>query len=140
MTFIVDASVALKWVIDEPGTAAATRLFGQRLSAPDFIYLECANALWKLEQRHEATVGQVIFKLAALRAILLKVLATVDFIDRALEIGCRLKHPVYDCVYLAAAEIAGCAVVTVDERLLRCVGADASLAPLAISLQDAAAN
>jgi predicted nucleic acid-binding protein len=140
MTFIVDASVALKWVIDEPGTGAATRLFGQSLSAPDFIYLECANALWKLEQRREATVEQVIFKLAALRAIPLKVLATADLIERALEIGCRLKHPIYDCIYLAAAEITGCAVVTVDERLLRGVGADATLAQLAISLQEAAAN
>src|SRR5438128_1584381 len=43
MTLVVDASVALKWVIDEEDSAAAMALlFGEPLAAPDFLAIECA--------------------------------------------------------------------------------------------------
>ena len=45
--FIVDASVAVKWVVDEQFSDAARLLAGARLYAPDLLYIECANILWK---------------------------------------------------------------------------------------------
>ncbi|HXM70340.1 MAG TPA: hypothetical protein VN970_04350 [Thermoanaerobaculia bacterium] len=42
---VVDASVALKWVIDEEGSEAASALAAESLSAPSLILAECANAL-----------------------------------------------------------------------------------------------
>jgi len=39
-------------------------------------------------------------------------------VRRALVLAHRLKHPVYDCVYLALAQSEGAALVTADERLL----------------------
>jgi predicted nucleic acid-binding protein len=44
---VVDASVALKWVIDEDGSeAAGALLLEEPLAAPDLLMVECANVLW----------------------------------------------------------------------------------------------
>src|ERR1700738_2692376 len=46
MTVVVDASVALKWVIEEDGSqAAGVLLLEQPLAAPDLLIVECANVL-----------------------------------------------------------------------------------------------
>jgi predicted nucleic acid-binding protein len=44
-TFVIDASVVIKWVVDEPGTAQAHLLRRHRLLAPDLLIAECANIL-----------------------------------------------------------------------------------------------
>lgn len=49
----IDASVAIKWVIDEAGTREALALRNNALIAPDLLISECANVLWKKVQRME---------------------------------------------------------------------------------------
>ncbi len=44
---VIDASVAVKWVIDEHGTPEALSLLRHRLFAPDLLVAECAKVLWK---------------------------------------------------------------------------------------------
>ena len=52
MTVVVDASVALKWVIQEDGSEAAEALLRQEpLLAPDLLIVECANVLWVKTRR-----------------------------------------------------------------------------------------
>ncbi len=42
--YVVDASVAVKWVVEEPGTQQAMALLNRHeLAAPDLILAECAN-------------------------------------------------------------------------------------------------
>ena len=54
--FVVDASVLIKWVMQEEGSDAAIRLIaGPTLSAPDLLMSECANILWKKVHREELT-------------------------------------------------------------------------------------
>ncbi len=45
--FVIDASVAVKWVVQEAGTPDALALRKAKLAAPDLIIPECANILWK---------------------------------------------------------------------------------------------
>lgn len=52
-TLVVDASVAIKWVVEEPGTAVAVAVRRHRLCAPDLLVAECANILWKKVRRRE---------------------------------------------------------------------------------------
>jgi predicted nucleic acid-binding protein len=43
---VIDASVAIKWVVEETGPAAALSLLrGPQLLAPDLLMPECANIL-----------------------------------------------------------------------------------------------
>ena len=50
---VIDASVAVKWVIEEEDTTQALALRGRALAAPDLLIAECANILWKKVRRNE---------------------------------------------------------------------------------------
>ena len=50
---MIDASVAIKWVIEEPGTAEALALRHHRLLSTDLLIAKCANILWKKVRRQE---------------------------------------------------------------------------------------
>jgi predicted nucleic acid-binding protein len=65
-----------------------------------------------------------------------------SLLEAATRIAVALDHPVYDCVYLAAAEAEGISMVTADERLLRKVRQDPSgrFAVCAVSLAEAVAS
>lgn len=45
IAFVIDASIAVKWVVEEAGTSEALRLLAARLYAPDLLVAECANIL-----------------------------------------------------------------------------------------------
>jgi hypothetical protein len=51
---VIDASIAIKWVIEEEGTKEALALRSRALSAPDLLIAECANILWKKVRRKRA--------------------------------------------------------------------------------------
>lgn len=57
--FVVDASVAIKWLVDEPLSDLAAKLVddGLPLVAPDLIYAEAANALWAIACRGRICPG-----------------------------------------------------------------------------------
>ena len=53
MRLVVDASVALKWFLDEPDSGLARGLItgGDELVAPGFLLLEAGNSLWLAQGR-----------------------------------------------------------------------------------------
>ena len=66
MTIVVDASVALKWVLEEPGSDAAEELLEKDLAAPSLWLLEAGNALWRRAFRGELTQADAVERLTAL--------------------------------------------------------------------------
>lgn len=123
MTLIVDASVAVKWVQRENLSEQAIDLFqsDQAILAPDLIVSEIANVLWKRSRKgqiHGARVGDLL-RTATRDPLVL--LPTAALVPRALELAVELDHPVYDCVYLAAAEQHDAVLVTADAEFLTAV-------------------
>src|SRR5919198_2103472 len=120
MTVVVDASVALKWVIPEVLSDRAETLRGRadRLLAPDLLLPEAANALWKKLIRRVITAREAAQALDLLMASGLDVRPSGPLLGRALELARRLRHPVYDCVYLALAQGEDATLVTADQRLI----------------------
>ena len=58
---VIDASVAIKWVVEEDGTPEALALLEKHsLSAPDLFIPECANILWKKVRRRELEKNEAI--------------------------------------------------------------------------------
>lgn len=58
--YVVDASVAVKWLVREPLSHEASLLLTGEVSlmAPDLLYAEAANALWAMRQRKEMTAAE----------------------------------------------------------------------------------
>lgn len=119
---VVDASVVLKWVLPEPDSALALRLRTWRLVAPEFLLLECGNALWVRARRRLMPAEEVPVAMAELAAGPVKLESIRDVVCDALDLASRLDHPIYDCCYLALAHALGLPVVSADRRLRDVVG------------------
>jgi predicted nucleic acid-binding protein len=119
MTLIVDASVAIKWVVQEQGSDQAHDLLARSgLIAPDLVLPEVANILWKKELRAEIDAPQRSAAIEMIRRSFDELVPTSDLVERAIELAVSFRHPAYDCFYLALAEARGGTLVTADARLL----------------------
>lgn len=136
MNFVIDASVAIKWFVEEDLTEAALRLLEREepFCAPDLIVAEVTNIAWKKVIRGEIERGQASDIMDSIQESSVMLHSSVPLNARALEIALDLKHPVYDCLYIACAEAVGdgC-MVTADGRLCAAV-ADTAYAGLAVHL------
>jgi predicted nucleic acid-binding protein len=119
-TLVIDASIAVKWVVEEEGSEEALRLLGRsRLIAPELLVAECANILWKKVRRNELSSEEALLAARLLQSSDLELTSTRSLMEPATQIAIELDHPAYDCVYLALAAERDCAFVTADGRLLR---------------------
>jgi predicted nucleic acid-binding protein len=118
---VVDASVAVRWMFELDRSDRAERLLrsGERLIAPDLVMAEITNAAWKLAVFGGIAEDTVQLRIAAAPKEFDELFPSLDLRDRALTAALELRHPAYDCFYLALAEQRGCQLVTADERFLR---------------------
>ena len=114
---VIDASVAIKWVIEEPGTREALSLRRHRLFAPDLLVAECANILWKKTRRNELSLQEALLAARLLQRADIELAPMRAFLEPATKLAIALDHPAYDCAYLALAESLPCDLVTADQRL-----------------------
>jgi predicted nucleic acid-binding protein len=117
---VIDASVAVKWVVTESGTPEALRLLNALpLIAPDLLLAECANILWKKVQRKELSEEEAVMASRILQRADIEISPMRQLLERATRLAIELDHPAYDCVYLALALENGWQFVTADDRFLR---------------------
>ena len=119
---VVDASVAIKWVVQEPGSEQALALRRFRLMAPDLLAAECANVLWKRVRRGEMDEAAAAAASALLELADVELVPMQSMLAQATRLAAALEHPAYDCFYLVLAHNTGRQFVTADERLLRKLG------------------
>jgi predicted nucleic acid-binding protein len=119
--FVVDASVALKWVSPEDDSDAAATLLtlGVPLAAPAFIFVEIANVLWVQARAGKLDAAGAAACLADLRRLPLNLWSDEELLPSALELAFELDHAIYDCAYLAVALHLGQPFVTADGRFRR---------------------
>ena len=139
-TLVIDASIAIKWVIEEEGTQDALALRQHtKLIAPELLVAECANILWKKVQRNELSREEALLAARLLQGAEIELLPGRSLLEASARMAIALDHPAYDCLYLALAIENDCRFVTADERFLRKL--DRGPRPFrdrAISLADAA--
>jgi predicted nucleic acid-binding protein len=140
-SFVIDASIAVKWVVEEEGTPESLALRTHaKLIAPDLLVAECANILWKKVARGELLHDEALIAAALLQQADIELYPMRSLLAPAAQLAIELEHPAYDCIYLAFAAERGCPLVTADGRLLRKLQ-DRQLGAFshqAISLRDAA--
>jgi predicted nucleic acid-binding protein len=100
-TFVIDASIAVKWVVEENGTAEALVLRQKaKLIAPELLVAECANILWKKVQRHELLKEEALLAARLLQGVEIELLPTRSLLEAATQMSIEINHPAYDCSYL----------------------------------------
>ena len=138
---MVDASVAVKWLVDEPHSDEAAKLLedGLLLAAPELIYAEVANALWAIARRGNIGIAELREALDLLADAPLIVPSTMkQLMPAAARLAADLDHPVYDCMYLALAIQEQRPVVTADRRFCNAVREHPYLSEQMIRLEDLA--
>ena len=103
MSVVIDASIAVKWVIPERATDEALALQDDQLIAPELWLAEAANALWRHVKIGELTPEQALARMHELTEAPVASLAIEPYVERALVLAIQLAHPIYDCFYLALA-------------------------------------
>ncbi len=118
---IVDASIAVKWWAAEAGSALARRLLQgtSRLVAPDLMAAEAANTWWDKHRMGEMPRADVELAVTRLGAVGIDWIPSIRLLAAASRLALELQHPVYDCLYLAAAREQGLPLATDDGWLRR---------------------
>lgn len=116
---VVDASVAVKWFLPEQHSITALRLLeaGFELLAPDLLFPECGNVLWKKWLRGELEPAVIPAILTDLGKMNIRIVPTSVLIQEASAIAVAGRRSFYDSVYLALASVSGGTMVTADEKL-----------------------
>ena len=120
MRLVVDASVAVTWLVEEEHSDAADRLLdgNHELFAPRLMASEVGNALWRkvrmgeLERSRAGALGAAISEMAV------RWTEDEEVGPDAVRLSLALDRPVYDCVYLALAHRLGATLVTADVRFV----------------------
>jgi predicted nucleic acid-binding protein len=123
--FVLDASVALAWVLDNPTPAFALDVRralgnGKRALVPALWHLEIANGLASAERRHDLIGADLLDALATIQATAAQVLdtdMTLITLAEALTNARSFQLTAYDAVYLNLARRDRLPLATLDKRL-----------------------
>lgn len=113
---VVDASVAVKWFFPEPHAQAARRALSDRrtLLAPDLIWAEVGNVLWKRAQRAEISPEVARDMLRQFKRFPLRTFTAKTLLEPAWSLAAHYRISVYDGLYLALAVSRHGKLVTAD--------------------------
>lgn len=118
MTIVIDASVAVKWMISEDDSVAASSLRNFPLLAPDLLLVEVASILWKKVRLGEVPASIAQAALPVLAESSIGLVTNKALVGMALELACDLNHSPYDMFYVALAIDRDIPLITADRRLV----------------------
>jgi predicted nucleic acid-binding protein len=119
MTLVLDASVAIKLVVDELGSEEALALLerAEPRIAPDWLLIEAAAALWNKVKYSKLLEAHAQDSLDSLPEFFDELSPSLGLLPAAFQLSFRMRHPVYDCIYLALAMERSATLITADKAL-----------------------
>jgi len=120
---VVDASVAVKWLIPEAGEEAAKILLTDRrqLVAPSLIRIEVTAAVLRAFRENRLPEQRARGAISEWQKILddgiLHLLPDDELYASAVNIGFKSRHALQDCLYLAAAVAMEANLITADHSM-----------------------
>ncbi|MBI5725296.1 MAG: type II toxin-antitoxin system VapC family toxin [Planctomycetes bacterium] len=118
-SFVIDASVAAAAFGSYPHVRAAREIiFSDRtLWAPEFMYVEAANVIWKRVRCGELSSVHAAEMLDDVLNLSIQTVASEELIESALQLAMGIGRSVYDCLYIALAVRMKTVMITCDQRL-----------------------
>lgn len=117
---VVDASVVASAIFPEPHSNAARSVLraGHLLHAPELIYAEVANVIWKRTRRGEISSDEAEALFDDVMDLPIETVPLDELSPVALQLAVRSGQTVYDCLYLALAVRMKAALLSGDKRLV----------------------
>ena len=117
---VVDASVAIKWLIPEEGSELALSILEQgfSLAAPDLLLSEIGNVLWKKSRGGKILPEATLILLSEFQRLSIRLIPSEQIAPIALGIAQRCDRSYYDSLYLALAETLEVPLVTADQKFV----------------------
>lgn len=135
---VIDASVVIKWFIPEIHSDAARRLLEHdyQYFAPDLLFAETTNTIWKKVRGRELSSGQGRRLVADLETVAVETVPCRALANDAYLLASTTGRSVYDALYLALAVRLDTRMITADERLASTLAAMPVVAPHIQAIQD----
>ena len=121
---MIDASVLIKFYVPEILSDRAERLLAKvgnkdiDLLAPDLIYPEAGNILWKKQRLKELTHSEAEEITDAILSLPLMIEASKSLLPLAVDIAIACGITVYDASYLSLAKVYETTLITADRKLV----------------------
>jgi len=120
---VVDASVAVKWLVSEQDQEAAQALLfsGEKLIGPSLARIEVTAAIARKARFAEIALQEALRAIELWRKTLigaLDLLPEGQDLHGALNMSLELRHPLPDCIYLALAERFNATLITADSKFV----------------------
>jgi predicted nucleic acid-binding protein len=125
MKYVLDSSVAFKWVVPEADSAKAIQLRDEfqkgahELFAPDVFTAELAHSLTRAERQGRITTGEALRLWTDVMATGPALEASTPLMPRAIALSSKMRIGVYDCLYVALTEREACELITADDKLVK---------------------
>ncbi len=115
----VDASVVVKWFVPEIHSAEARRLLAlpHEYLAPDLLFAEAANTIWKKIRREELTLDEGQKLLADIGRSAVEIVSCRSLAEDAHALANATGRTVYDSMYVVLAVRLNTRSITADGRL-----------------------
>jgi predicted nucleic acid-binding protein len=116
--FIADASIIVKMFFQEEYSVESASLVvnAREILAPDFLFTEVANVMWKRMKRDAIALETVKGMLDDALKMNVVARSTTELLPAAFQLATETGRTVYDCTYLALAIRENCPLVTADQR------------------------
>lgn len=136
--FVVDASLVVKWFVPEVDSDAARRWLdaSHDYLAPDLLFPETGNTVWKKVRRGELSPDDGQRLAADLSVIGVEAVSMRGLLPDACAVALHAGITVYDAIYLTLAVRLETQVITGDDRLARHLATHPQLAPHVRPLRD----
>jgi predicted nucleic acid-binding protein len=136
--FVVDASLVVKWFVPEIHSEAARRWLGASHDyvAPDLLFCEAGNAVWKKVRRKELDEDEGRQLVVDLAQVAVETVATRSLLQDALPLARTAGITVYDAMYLTLAVRLDTEVITGDDRFAEKIAEHPLLVPHVRRLND----
>ena len=118
--YVIDASVAAKWLFLEKGSDEAQQLLGQFdfFYVPDLFRIELESIITKKVRKKELDAEEAPVKKNQMTKLPVRYINYQQLSDIAFDISITLPVTLYDACYIATAILTNSVFYTADERLV----------------------
>ncbi|GAB5409376.1 MAG: type II toxin-antitoxin system VapC family toxin [Balneolaceae bacterium] len=118
--YVIDASVAAKWLFLEEGTDETVLLLEQFdfFYAPTLFQIELDSIITKKVRKKELTIEEAPVKKSQAAKLSVRFIKYNQLSDIAFDISTTLPVTLYDATYIATAILTNSIFYTADERLV----------------------